>query len=468
VLRAGVGEEGALSESRIIELDAEWDLLESPEPQRTRAMTRMRGLAAAVIVALCLGTLGAGAKAPVPPLTLLGLVKRPNSGAPLQTTDMRLAGGMLLAQTGGALVAIDPTGRQRWRARFDMGRDSYLNYWMWQGNLIVERMELVGYGDGEYAGLSTTTSIALDPVTGAERWRAEGSLQAAGDVIIVDDGAHPRRVYRSLPSDLLWTMPATLAWEVNVARNAVYAVTPDGTFAEYDLHTGALRASGKVDVPVVADGKTSPVGRYPDALSLQVFEDRLVLRAQRFGEFGPMPAVTLVYDRMTLQPIPSARDQFEAVLECGPVLCAMSGEQMSILDKEEFVELWRPQPGEYPYWVGSHLMISGHSSVDASKVVDPRTGRVLLQLDGWVPIGLHDRPTDASPLWLTRSVAPNYTRVAVLQGSAPRVVGSVPFELTNCELEGDLLACGVADGRVGVWRVNLSLGTPGSSPAETP
>ena len=204
-----------MSEGRVIELDARWDLLESPEPPRLRARMRLRGLVAMVVAVLCLATMGAAARPPVPSLSLLGLVKRPNSGAPLQLTEMRLTGGMLLAQTGGTLVALEPDGRRRWTVQIDMAQESYLDYWMSQGILLVERYEAIRYSDGVFGGPSTT-SIGLDPATGAERWRTAGSVMAADDVLIVEDGTHPHRIYRSLPSDLLWTMPEALAWELDV------------------------------------------------------------------------------------------------------------------------------------------------------------------------------------------------------------------------------------------------------------
>jgi hypothetical protein len=443
-----------LSEGRVIELDARWDLLESPEPPRLRARMRLRGLVAMVVAVLCLATMGAAARPPVPSLSLLGLVKRPNSGAPLQLTEMRLTGGMLLAQTGGTLVALEPDGRRRWTVQIDMAQESYLDYWMSQGILLVERYEAIRYSDGVFGGPSTT-SIGLDPATGAERWRTAGSVMAADDVLIVEDGMHPHRIYRSLPSDLLWTMPEVLAWELDVEHHAIYAITPDGMFTEYDLHTGAVRASGKVDVPRIPDGQPSPLDGYPDQVSLQVFEDRIVLRAQRFGEFGT-PSEILVYDRMTLRPMPASSEGFGSAIDCGPVLCAIDGEQVSVLDKAEHVELWQPQLGEYPSWTGSYLMIWPRSGIHESTVVDPRTGRVLQRLEGWTPVEERVRPADGKRFWMTRFTPPRYTEVAVLEDTGPRVIGSMPFEVTGCGLEGDLLACAIADGRVGVWRVNAS------------
>src|SRR5262249_44473333 len=110
--------------------------------------------------------------------------------------------------------------------------------------------------------------------------------------------------------------------------------------------------------------------------------------------------------------------------------------------------------GQYPWWTGSALMLSGVGGEQSRGIVDPRTGRLLINLENWNLAGVRGATPERISLWLTRFVS-GRTDVALLEPSGWRRIGTLAFEAANCQAEGDLLACTQSDGRVGTWRANL-------------
>jgi hypothetical protein len=449
-----------VSQNPIIELGDDWDLIEDQE-MPLRRVHRIRALGAAAVVLLCLGALGAATRPPRPVFSLLGLVERPSAGARvLGPAELVLMAGMLLAPRSNELRAYDPDGRLRWTARVEEpSRSRYLSFYMWRGNLVLEQGTNVESADRAFSNTLAATSTALDPATGAQRWRVKGVLEPLDDLVVLHDGPDVQQVYESLPSGLLWTVPPARASAVVAKANAVFTVTAEGLLTEYDLHTGAVRGSGHVEVPHAdPPGSADPrgVGGYPDELALEVFADRIVLHARSHRDDPPPPrSKTLSYDRATLLPAASPMDRFDAALDCGPVLCGLAGEQVSILDPDDLSVLWRLPPGEYPYWTGTVLTLSGPAGLSPPRVVDPRTGTMLVDLESWDGVGDRRTAAERTITWFTRFMPPHHTYVALADGTGLHVIGSIPFHLNSCEAEGLLLACTIPDGRVGVWRVNL-------------
>src|SRR5262249_35104422 len=157
---------------------------------------------------------------------------------------------------------------------------------------------------------------------------------------------------------------------------------------------------------------------------LDVFNDLIVLRAQRFGEAEPAPSQTRVYDRATLLPVSSPVDQFDATMDCGPVVCGYAGEEVAIVDASDFTVLWRAPLGQYPWWTGSALMLSGVGGEQSRGIVDPRTGRLLINLENWNLAGVRGATPERISLWLTRFVS-GRTDVALLEPSGWRRIGTL-------------------------------------------
>jgi PQQ-like domain len=448
-------------ETPIIELGGDWDLLEDPQPRPRWSVHRLRAVAAAALVLLCLAALGGAGRPQRPLFSLLGFVDRPSAGARvLGPAELALVGGMLLAPRSNELRAYDPDGGLRWIVRVDpTGRNRYLSFYMWRGNLVLEQGMIVEPAEGTFAGTVVATSVALDPGTGAERWRISGVLEPLGDLVVVHARTNEQRVYQSLPSGLLWTIPPAQASAIVAKSNTVFTLSAEGLLTEYELHTGAVRGSGAVEMPHFdTPGSAEPpgVGGYPQELALEVFQDRIVLHARQYRDDEPLPrSATLSYDRATLRSAGSPMDRFDGALDCGPVLCGVSGERVSILDPSDLSLLWELPSGEYPYWTGTVLTVSGPARLAPQRVVHPRTGAMVVNLDGWEAANDRRTVAERTITWFTRLVPPHHTYVASVDGTGLHVVGSIPFHLTSCDTEGLLLACTIPDGRVGVWRVNL-------------
>jgi PQQ-like domain len=434
---------------RIIELDLEPGSPSGPPPPGRAGALRLSG--SALVVALCAATLGAAGRPPIPPFTHLGFVVPPTPASLAERpADMTLVGGMLLVRRDFELIAFAPTGERLWATHFDDGLTS-LSYRMWQGNLLVMMDSLIHYAGEGYAGRATIETVALDPATGAQRWRVDGAVRQAGDVVVVDDGVHAKRVYRSLPSDLLWTVPPSLASTVDAKGGAIFAITEEGVLTEHELRTGAVRASAKVEVPHVTGSPGD--GPRNELISIEVIGDLVLLRAERIIVFEEGLPQMRAYDRATLRPATNASNGFVLMVNCGPVVCAMRGEQLTILDPDDLSELWRAPPGQFPYWNGSMMIVGGQFAESFVRVLDPRTGRILITLDEWRPV----EQWDLSPgrTWLTRPTASGVTSVGMLESTGLRVIGTLPMRLVDCQVDGLLLACTAPDARIEVWRVEL-------------
>lgn len=438
-----------MATERIIELDLEPGSPSGPPPPGRPGALRLTGFA--LVVALCAATLGAAAGPPVPLFTHLGFVMPPTPASLAERpSDRTLVGGLLLVQQGFDLIAFAPTGERLWATHFDGGFTS-LNYRMWQGNLLVMMDSLIHYAGEGYAGRATIDTVALDPATGAQRWRVDGAVRQAGDVVVVDDGVHAKRVYRTLPSDLLWTVPPSLASTVDAKGGAIFAITEEGVLTEYELRTGVVRASAQVEVPHV----TGPPGVGPrnELISIEVIGDLVLLRAERIIVFEEGLPQMRAYDRATLRPATNASYDYVLMVNCGPVVCAMRDERMSILDPDDLRELWRAPFGQFPYWNGSMLIVSGQFAESYVRVLDPRTGRILITLDEWRPVEQWDLSPERT--WLTRPTASGVTSVGMLESTGLRVIGTLPMRLADCQTDGRLLACIAPDGRIEVWRMEL-------------
>jgi hypothetical protein len=96
------------------------------------------------------------------------------------------------------------------------------------------------------------------------------------------------------------------------------------------------------------------------------------------------------------------------------------------------------------------LIVEGQFAESYMRVLDPRTGRILMTLDEWKPISQWDSPPGHT--WLMRVTQSGATSVGILEDNGLRTIGTLPLRLANCQTDGRLLACIAPDGRIAAWR----------------
>jgi len=436
-----------MAEEPIIDLDESRDLPDEPVRSRDGATGRLRLIGFAALAMACVIAFGGGARPPAPALTHLGVIKWP-AGALRDGRSPVLAAGLVMAEIGGDVLAYRPDGRPAWRSRpstdISEGVRSSAIY-AWEDSILLVHATLrVDTGGARAAAM---LGIALDPATGRERWRTNGIPERVGDLLMVTgdrlDGPRSRAIYRRLPDGLLWTVPPARTVVADAATDALLALTDDGVFTEYQLSTGTPRRTAQLRLPHLA-----PV---EDELSMELFRDRLILRALKIS--GPELAIqTLSYDRATLRPVePSPLDRFLSVQECGSVLCASTFERTYILDSDSLAELWRTEPGEFPSWTGGGLILRSGSV----RLLDERTGRDRMDIGGWTAVFDSSR----SPRYrlemptLVTQPADKRTYVARLTGTSILVVGVIAEQLRDCQLHEGFLACSTDHDRTGIWHL---------------
>nr|MDT0657416.1 PQQ-binding-like beta-propeller repeat protein [Micromonospora sp. DSM 115978] len=154
---------------------------------------------------------------------------------------------------------------------------------------------------------------------------------------------------------------------------------------------------------------------------------------------------------------------------CGGLICA--GERAH--DPLSGVPLWRRRAGTELVRVAGHLVeavpVGGAGGTPAGgwpagpadlvRVVEPRTGRTLVDLTGW-RADLWRADLTPRPLPLTRPAGPGRTWLALLEpgGSGPRRLEPVPYQVANCvawsgpAARAGQVACRADDGTVRLWR----------------
>jgi hypothetical protein len=94
----------------------------------------------------------------------------------------------------------------------------------------------------------------------------------------------------------------------------------------------------------------------------------------------------------------------------------------------------------------------------AIDVVDPRSGRTLLGMGGWHTVAANSPGYADSGELTPYLVWPvnGGSHIARLSGGGLRVLGRVSHEVLGCRNEDALLLCWTAEGKIGLWSLNLS------------
>jgi hypothetical protein len=472
-----------MPDAMIIDLD-----LDPPPPDADPTARRRspRRLPVIVVAALCLAVLG-GVE-PVPPgvvaLLAIPIEERPVIG--LSADTIVVAEGA--DSTGGRAPSGEvsdyalPSGALRWRRLLPRP--------------VVDLSVLPGAGVvlafGEEPSSGRTFATALDAGDGRTLW-SSGSVVVldvtvdSPDGLLLDlpdtgtggdstagGGATPAAGTGTIRwADLrtgrpIWSRPWSVLDGVQVGVDVwppdprkLLLVAPDGTVDVVVEHTGAVVASGRLDLAGMTSGRDDESGQnggqngqadpaVGDGLAQAVVAGNRIVLYRPPG--GGVPGALMGFDATTLDPQWTVEEDSEGFLaSCRPMVC-MSGDSLVVVDPVTGTA-WRSRR-----WLSAvslddtHLIVSSVAGTYA--VVDARTGRLVLDLTNWDPV--YEIGTGRLRLLLSTRLQPYggfwYATVGAGQ-SGVRPLGYVPAAIFGgCESAGDLLACQTQHGIVQVWR----------------
>jgi hypothetical protein len=420
--------------------------LERGEPDTYLTPTRStvpRWFAPMLIALAVLISSAASAAPPPPPLSTLLSLRIGPADSYAVTDD-----GQLLAQSLGTLSMYDlGSGALRWRSD-----SSVPTYRLRTGGGLV----LMRPGSAGLSGMADPGTTAVSLADGVAQWRRAGSVVtlAGGSVLLAVTGVsslagYGRRVQG--PVDLVDPITGQTRWQVNVPSTAALLGVPgpagapprmllvhdDRTAAVHDLATGALLATGPMppanygpDNPIVSGGLV--LLEHPGVHGLEVS----------------------AYDPVTLglrwsRPAWGA----EQVVSCGALACLAGDDGVRALDPNTGEQLWyRADWRGVEQHGGVLVAFSAPGTLgEAVGIIDPGTGRVLVDLHGWRALsgsGGGDR------LVVTRMVADGArTMVAVAEpgDERPRPLAELPAGTGDCQAAPGRLVCRSMTGDLVVW-----------------
>jgi hypothetical protein len=352
--------------------------------------------------------------------------------------------GVLLAQTYGQLSSYDlATGRIRWQA----GQSTPAYRLQLADGLVLMRPWSVGQGEPR------TTAIAID--NGVQQWERPGnvvSVTGSSTLLAVRPVRSQTGTNRRVegPIDALDPLTGALRWTVEVPSSGVLLGVPgpadadarmllvraDRTMALHDLDTGAQVAATTVpaadydpDNPAVAGGVI--LLRHPEQSGMAITG----------------------YDPLSLHTLWSgpAYEAYE-IKQCGVLACLIGPGGIRAVDPATGAERWHQ-----PRWrdiaaIGRMWVAYGSAEgVSPVGIVDPDSGTVEVDLDGWRPVA---GAGGGDHLLVTRSIeAGTRTMVAVARPGErqPRLLTDLPAGTGDCQAVPDRLVCRTMYGELVVW-----------------
>jgi outer membrane protein assembly factor BamB len=394
-----------------------------------------------LMVALLVLISSAASAAPPPPPLFQLLSLRVGPADSYAVTER----GQLLAQTLGTLSSYDlATGELRWQA----GTVTPTYRLRTSSGVVLLRPWVIG------SDAPTTTAISESD--GVARWRHAGSVVTitGSQALLAVSGVRSlsgtgRRIQGPVESVDPWT--GATRWRVDVPSTAVLMGVPgpagqpprmllvhdNRTLAVHDLATGKLLASAPLPPADYSPGNPSVSGGL------------IVLRHP--GEWDE-PQVS-AFDPVTLQRrwVRPASGASEAQ-PCGRLTCLAGLHGVRAVDPANGAQRWY-RPGWRSVEPRGNLLLAYASpaGVDLIGLVDPATGRVLVNLRGWRPL---DGQGGGDHVLVTRVVdAGARTMVAVAEpGDAqPRPLADLPPGTGECQAFPERLICRSTEGELNVW-----------------
>lgn len=396
-------------------------------------------LAPVLVAVLLLFSMTASGPPPAPPLeAMLRVVIGP--GDPYVVADT----GQLVVQTAGELTAYDLwTGGRQWQV--DQKVPTY-RLRTGDGLLLLRPW---GAGNTEPG----TTAVSLG--TGARAWHNERSvvsydgtgLMFAVDGVRSQSFGTGRRVERTI--EAIDPVTGLARWRLWVPSTAVLLSVPgpadgsarmllvrdDATAHLYDGRTGAQLAVREV-----------PPANYEPANPV-VAGGRVLLRHP-----GPSGIEVTSYDPATMRPVWTAPAAGLREIEvCGRLACLVGMDGVRAIDPATGDTRWHRPGWRSVETVGQRLIAFADGPQAPTGMVDPATGRVLVDLTGWRPV---PGSAGGGAVLVTRDAdldRRTMVAVAVPGLSRPRLLAELPTGTRECQAAPERLICRSVYGELIAW-----------------
>jgi hypothetical protein len=420
---------------QVIELGAVSTGGEEPSAPGRIDRRTLRRAAVALLTVLCAFTL-TGSAVPGPSgLRLLWAM-------PYTDQAFTLTGDSLYLQAdtdGWGLRAYDlADGAVRWTKRLAGPAPIRISP---AGDALVPVGEIIGArgsDDDTAGGRLTRSTVALDAVTGAERWRIAGDIAfSRGERAVVVD--RDRRtgdltglaVIRLTDGATVWTRAADPRLQWTADDHHLLTVTRDGLARVFRLSDGAEVATGRVDLP--------PGGANADA---QIQGDMVSI-----SRYDTRPSVT-AYSLPTMRRQWRIATDGSGLTDCGTLLCSNSGRSTVAYDRRTGAVRWRSTDWISPWPIApGRLAMTGNEPPAEHALADEASGRVLARLGrGTLLTGPGDdgRP-DRAVYFLRDTVAPaDRVSVSRLDPATGRLtlLGAIDRALRDrCQVSGTRVVC---------------------------
>lgn len=415
---------------------------------------RVRRWIPAVVMLLVAVVLAGSAAPPVESLAVAGALSLPSGG------DFRLFADTTYTigpATGGGsnIIAYDGT-QPRWFLSVHATSDFIV---------LAEAGDttLVTFG-------SSTTVRAVDRATGHIRWQRAGVRVAAtqGSRVLLVQAGVGTTVYLWCVVDtgaVLWQRSVPSEWATsNITASAdpagdgfsgtteaIFAVSPTGDVRALYLDDLGTEVSGQVTIEPPEGARPLFVIAVPGTLvMIQATEKEAIVSGYATPSFTTLWRQELGTDDGTIDPNAT-------MAPCGVVICEYEGADATGIDPSTGRPLWTARSAIVTPFGGWLLLtpIGPPGSHNSVRVIDPRTGKVLLRLAQWI-LGSVDQD-DA--LFVTPPLTAQVTEVADLRlarrpGDPPslRLLGAVDEATSDCRSAGVYVACVTTDGRLKLWR----------------
>ncbi|MEU7873830.1 PQQ-binding-like beta-propeller repeat protein [Dactylosporangium sp. NPDC049140] len=409
---------------------------------------------------------------------------------------LHLASGALTTALGGGRIYVTRFGGEG-PHRLEVYGEGGARLW----GTDLSDSQLLMFADDDAALVSVrlpdnpalATVTALDPRTGAQLWQRAGVSVAGrlpGRTMLVDTSrrvtlpagadpqAQPREANQLVTVDSRTGAPV---WSLAVPVNAVVAfgrggntpfdltsfsvLDPDGTLRGYDLATGAVARTDRLEPGLSGlgslltgeDGDAGPPGARAGQVRISTDRgddvyDRASGRMLWHAAPGPPVLGTFVNLGNTGQ---AAIGQWP-LSGCAPGLwCRLDGAGLVAYEARTGRQAWRVDGFTTVLGAGAETVALGAlgdngQSLAAGVIVDARTGAIRSRIDGWHPVVAEGHRI---VVW-RRPDGERVTTLGLLDPGTGRITvfgtGDSWGGMPSCSVDARVVACGVA-GELTVW-----------------